>query len=50
MDKFKLFKFGDTRIQFNEIGTNEVKIVNFVCEHLRDEVFNHLTAQNKNSD
>jgi len=45
MNYFKLFKYGDTKIQFNEIGTNEVKIVDFVCEFLRDEAFNKLTAQ-----
>lgn len=42
MKEFKIFKYGNTRIQFNEIGTNEIKIVEFICEYLRDEVFNQL--------
>jgi hypothetical protein len=45
MKNYKLFKYGDTKIQFNEIGTNEVKVVDFVCEVLRDEAFSKLTQK-----
>lgn len=46
MDKFTIYKYGETRIQFNEIDTNEVKIVDFICEYLRDEVYQQLTVNN----
>lgn len=44
MKKFKIFKYGDTKIQFNEIDTNEIKIVDFICEYLRDEAYEELTS------
>jgi hypothetical protein len=45
MKNFKPSKYGDTKIQFNEIDTHEVKIVDFICEQLRDDVFIKLTTQ-----
>lgn len=45
MKNYTLFKFGETKIQFNEKDTNEIKIVDFVCEVLRDEAYAKLTTQ-----
>ena len=45
MNKFYIYKYGDTKIQFSEKDTNEVKIINFICEYLRDEAFDELKAK-----
>ena len=45
MGNFKIFKHGDTSIQFNYSDTNEIKVVYFICEYLRDEVYNRLTKE-----
>ena len=43
MNNFNIYKFGDTKIQFSYSDTNDVKIVDFICEYLRDEVYDNLT-------